>query len=146
MAPSPAHRLHVLSARIAEAVEMSIRLKDGYVVNRTPLMDEGTLKRRDERMISVLHPEGGGYTYTRKPAGAPLEYLRVPKESRGRGRAKALLDHFVAHLDHRQLPSSLEVAPTERGITPQGLRKLYASRGWKGAGREMVRAARSTVR
>lgn len=125
---------------------MSIRLKDGYTATRTDSLDEAGGFRRAGRMITVTHPAGGSYSYIREPKAAPLEYLRVPPEARRAGRAKDLLDHFTGHLDHRRLPSALQVAPLERGITPQGLVKLYRSRGWQGSGPDMRRAARSIVR
>ena len=126
---------------------MSIRLRNGYEVVRSEATDEvGVPVPRSERMISVKHPEGGAYTYTRQPKAAPLDFLTVPADRRGKGRGQELLDHFARHLDHRGLPSKLEVAPLERGITREGLARLYASRGWKGASKVMTRPARPIAR
>jgi hypothetical protein len=123
---------------------MTIRLRNGFNGVRTgPVDEDGNFLSRHERMVAVNHPDGGGYIYTRFPKEISLEFLKVPPQKRGVGRARELLDHCVAHLDHRRLRSKLELAPLERGITNAGLRRLYASRGWQGDGKVMVREAKS---
>ena len=71
-------RLTQLAARIQDAVEMSIRLRNGYEVVRTDALEEsGEAIPRAERFISVKHPQGGAYTYVRQAKAAALDFLRV---------------------------------------------------------------------